>query len=185
MCVRLRNSHLISAPPRRAWSVISSVYKRSIVHQKIGEGYVKCVKEQKAHTCWDAVSSVVNLDALKRLGAVHLVKGTARFAKRASERSVEQRIKSSIWFSVSLVRLRIIEAKKDELFVVSSDWRACKCGFSSPKRSKTLVWLRYCGFIRLEERVQKRSAYHFDWGSSIAELFCALMLLLWERRKFL
>ena len=64
---------------------------------------------------------VVNLDALKRLGAVHLVKGTARFAKRASERSVEQRIKSSIWFSVSLVRLRIIEAKKDELFVVSSD----------------------------------------------------------------
>jgi len=44
VCVRLRNSHLISAPPRRAWSVISSVYKRSIVHQKVGEGCVEWVK---------------------------------------------------------------------------------------------------------------------------------------------
>ena len=50
---------------------------------------------------------------------MHLVKGTTacKIAKRTSERRVEQRVKPSIWFSVSLVRLKRIEAKRDELVV--------------------------------------------------------------------
>lgn len=75
MYERLRNSHLISAPPRGAWSVISSVYKRSIVHQNRGRGVVRSESERGRIPVM-TVSSVVKFERAEETRAVHLAKGT-------------------------------------------------------------------------------------------------------------